>query len=611
MNPFQEAARHAVRHRARAQWRAGLGRSALWVLPPLLAGVALHLAGFPWARAFCFSLVFWWLLIVTVLTVLRRPTPFQALARWDAARDGGDSEALASAWQFSGEAQPTEGQKLHLQQSAAALQKEDVRDQLARDLPSPARAWLGWLPLLLLLALFLRPLGTFGSKTDDSVGAEAANQAAAETKKLAEKGLDADKMKSLTDEEKKAVEKLREDLKKTAEAMKDAGGDSKRDLMAALEKRAREAEKLAETLKEDQTWASAELLAELRRHADTADMGDTVANKDAKKTAQEALKLAAELNSETLTHEASERLASALKDIGKAATPEDKAKPVGQHSAAADQKMKARQPKPAAEEFQALAAAMNKKAERQNAQNELQKLANQLRQSEMNIAGQKNQSNMEKLPGQPPQQAQKSQSTPLQAPSDLQPLQMPSGPLPQPNDMSRQAGMAGKMTPVPGTLKPGQGKGDKTAFVPGAKPGQGGKPVLFAPIPGTKPGPGAGGKPMSGPLPGFGKAGNMAGLGGSEAGVGTTKEATGAATKPKETAFDALVQTEPGASGDSAMRAVEGQPHQEEAARARREVSLQNLRLEEEALDEKNLPASRRDQVKRYFNSLREKLGDE
>jgi hypothetical protein len=245
---------------------------------------------------------------------------------------------------------------------------------------------------------------------------------------------------------------------------------------------------------------------------------------------------------------------------------------------------------------------MQKKTERQNSQQELQKLANQLRQSEMNVAGQKNEG-LQKMQGNQPQNqgAQQGGQQAAQAPSDLQPLQMPQGQLPQPGDM--QQGEMGNSTPVPGTLTPGQGKGDRMAYVPGtAKPGQGGRPMLSAPVPGTKPGGMAAQGVGEGPMSPGGK------LGGTRAGIGTTKDATGKATKPQDTKFDTVVAAQGASKGPSALRAIEGQARPEQAVRAKRDVNLQNLKAEEEALDEKNLPASRRDQVKRYFNALREKL---
>jgi hypothetical protein len=56
------------------------------------------------------------------------------------------------------------------------------------------------------------------------------------------------------------------------------------------------------------------------------------------------------------------------------------------------------------------------------------------------------------------------------------------------------------------------------------------------------------------------------------------------------------------------VRAVEGGTRTESAAEGRREIAAQFLKVEEEALDEKSLPLSRREHVLRYFTTLRERF---
>jgi hypothetical protein len=60
------------------------------------------------------------------------------------------------------------------------------------------------------------------------------------------------------------------------------------------------------------------------------------------------------------------------------------------------------------------------------------------------------------------------------------------------------------------------------------------------------------------------------------------------------------------------VRDVEGQDHAEEASRAARQLSLDFITAEEEALSEEPLPISRREQVRRYFTELRKQIeGDQ
>ena len=65
------------------------------------------------------------------------------------------------------------------------------------------------------------------------------------------------------------------------------------------------------------------------------------------------------------------------------------------------------------------------------------------------------------------------------------------------------------------------------------------------------------------------------------------------------------------ADGESTMRAVEGGTRQELATRARKDVAVDFLKVEEAALDEQPLPASRRQHVKRYFNAIRKSFEGE
>jgi len=60
------------------------------------------------------------------------------------------------------------------------------------------------------------------------------------------------------------------------------------------------------------------------------------------------------------------------------------------------------------------------------------------------------------------------------------------------------------------------------------------------------------------------------------------------------------------ADGDSTVKAIQGQERTEQAQREGQQIVKDFIAVEEEAIDEQALPASRRDHVLRYFTALRE-----
>ena len=56
------------------------------------------------------------------------------------------------------------------------------------------------------------------------------------------------------------------------------------------------------------------------------------------------------------------------------------------------------------------------------------------------------------------------------------------------------------------------------------------------------------------------------------------------------------------------MRAVEGGAHAEAAELESKAVAVEFIKVQEEALNEADLPMSRRQHVRRYFHLLRERL---
>jgi hypothetical protein len=142
---------------------------------------------------------------------------------------------------------------------------------------------------------------------------------------------------------------LKQKLQQTAADLANAGGKDARDVLAELERRARDAEKLADELDNGkEAWASEKLIDALRKHADTADLGDSVAAKNAKASAKAAETLASQLKSPQLGAEAKERMNETLKDVQQQADKADRQRTVGQNVLAAGDQMQQGRPAGAA-----------------------------------------------------------------------------------------------------------------------------------------------------------------------------------------------------------------------------------------------------------------------
>jgi hypothetical protein len=178
--------------------------------------------------------------------------------------------------------------------------------------------------------------------------------------------------------------------------------------------------------------------------------------------------------------------------------------------------------------------------------------------------------NMTPMTGQSPSQMGQGQSMPM------------PGLKPQKGQGQGQGSQGMARAPVPGSMKPGQAMG----FMPG---GSGGTKaaMMMAPIPGS---------------------GMMAG--GNQAGHGTAPmgEVQTPAMKSNQSG---LVAAQVNRDGESTVRPVEGGQRAEEAARDSAEQIVEFIKVEEEALDEKPLPSSRREHILRYFTALRERFEDE
>ncbi|MEZ5299798.1 MAG: hypothetical protein R3F11_03895 [Verrucomicrobiales bacterium] len=214
----------------------------------------------------------------------------------------------------------------------------------------------------------------------------------------------------------------------------------------------------------------------MRGNADTADTRHAIADKDAGRTADEAAKVAESLKNDALTNEAKERLDASIGNASEKRQEADMEKPVGRHVGAAADEMKADDPKAAGREFDRLADHFRRLEQREKAQEELEKLAEALRDSGANIAGQGTEG-MQKLANQDagqPQQLMPNNPAlqPLGAPMNMQNIPMGNAPLAPPGHDA--AGHGADAAWADDGSVPAQ-----AAAVPahGAGPGQGNKPV--------------------------------------------------------------------------------------------------------------------------------------
>ena len=560
------------------------------------------------------SLIGAWLLGTMAITWLRRKSPLQALAHWDDATDG--TSALASAVFF--EESPTDnhaaGEELHLERAQQLLTKRS--QSLAADLPISRPHW-SWVALALALAFAATPGFRAGIALEDLLITDAMRlRAEGEAGRLAEGRKALNGLKELSEEERERVKELGEMLDETAEMLSDASDMTSRELLEALEARARAAEELADELGgEGEEWASKAMLEEMARHADTTDLAAAIQDHDAELSSEQSNALAEKLAAPELSIEAEQRVDEALGRTMEKATEEDKARPVGEHVGQASVNLDQDQSAAAAKDFQTLAEHFRDLARREQARDELKELADQLRESGSNIA-QSQLDQMQELgagdegAAQPPPGAQDLAQSPQQLPGPanqgVQEMQVP-GLQNQNQGQGQQPGAQGLQAPVPGMGQqppPGQEQGPQVGMAPGGKgEGEG----LAAPVPGMAPPPGGGAQGAAA----LGAAGGSTAAGaGLQAGVGTAEMGQNP-TEAMRATKDGVVEAQINDDGDSKVKRVEGGVRAETAQAQKREAAVSFIAVEEEALDEKALPVSRRDQVLRYFTALRKQFEPE
>lgn len=604
---FAAVAPRVLRRVTLRRWLGLLGKTsgmaAGGILVALIACWFLHGSLIGWLSL---ALAGAWLIGMAIAAHVMRPDAYSALALWDQATNR--REAFANAWWFEQLVEATDAQRSHIDAQRELL--PHALSSLNAALPlQPARSiWIA--PVVAMIAFALPQV--FGKRVVREVVNQGMLEAAKqEGKKLAERDWEKKQLAGLTEQEKKDLEKLKENVKQTAEELKNSGGKDAREVLSELEKRAREAEKLASQLGDEKdAWASEKMVNELRKHADTADLGDAVADKKADNAAKAADSLAGQLKSPQLTNESRERVNETLKTVQKEAEKEDRTRTVGENVLAASDQMQATKPSEAAKEFEKLADKMREISRRENTKKELEKLAQQLRDAGSNITGQSN-GGMQQMAEAGQQQNSSQQSGTSQQVPQANPQQGQSGNQQlTPPGLGQQQQQMGQMNQAP---VPGTGQQQQLPMMTAQQPGEGqgqdgsGKPMLFAPVPGMKPGE----KPdalMLGPPGGDpNSAISMAMPGGLPPGAGTA-ELNNKPTEKQQSGNQSMVAAQKTNEGQSTFRSVEGGVKKEQTARSATATALQAIQAEEEALDDQALPPSRREQVRRYFTELRKRF---
>lgn len=581
-----------------------------------------------------------WLLGGFLFSLLRRPGDLDSLLLLD--RLGGWKDRFSSAWAFLKDGKRDEAMTVHILRAEKTI--GDAANRFPEALPLPSLKWVWVFPLMAVL-LAMTSLGRIPTAAEDLVlTPEMQDAAAVQAEELAREAEQVKNLESLREDEKEELERLRVEVTEMSDRLAEADGLTAGEMLDALEARARAAEKLADKLGmgEDE-WASAEMLEEMARHPDTGDLALSIRDRDAEPAALEAMELHGVLNNPEITRETGERVTGALESIMNEATDADEARPVGERFGNASRKMLDSQPRPAAREFEELAKHFRFLGSREEAKEKLEQLANSLRDAGSEISGSELQQ-MEKIAeenrderaapaglkgldadGVPedlqkllaPQMAQSGAQQPQSGTQGQEgsgdPKSQNVAPVPgvtqaeNQNQNGQKGGEAKAMkAPVPGENPPQGDQGEGMGLSDKAKDGQGEGGMLSAPVPGMDPGQASQGAGMAM----SGGTSNQAGRGGNEAGSGTA-EMFDNETEALQARKDSEVVAQINENGESSVRAVEGQARQENATRTRQEIMADFISAEEQALDGKSLPMSRREHVIRYFSAIRRQFEEE
>jgi len=572
---FTEASDRVRMRLTLIRWLDALGRSAFPFFLAAISGLAwLRLAGGRWSNiGVALLLVSAWAGAAFLWAVVRRPTRVQSLAAWDDRANR--NEMFVSAYCFEVKPERSAGERLHLEHAGRLVDGE--MDEIGTTLPLPRVFHVIALPLIFTVFAGTRLLEAPVPFEDRALDGHAHRRALATTKDLSDKRKDLDELKGLTEEEKKKIKELKKSLRELSAEL--AGKDelTARQLLDDLEARAREAEKLAESLESgDEMDLSEDLLGELERHADLAGLGSALREKDAGKISSEASKIAQRLKRDKLSIEERKRIRESLKRALAKATAGDRKRSSVQSMSQALRHLSRGQHREAANRFSRMAQRFSRRALRQRSRLQVQQLVRQLRRSGRNILGQGHAGGMRRL-------------APSMAPGLRSMRNFPQARLRSlPFGRSMPGARGGRQTPSPMTPRGGRPCG----------------PGSCTPVPGA-------GRPGSGMMPGAGMAGSIpvpgAGQGGRQAGTGSAPMGNSPTKLHKSTRTGAIGGVAVN-DGPSEVAEFQGGPRREQTRREKQESAIAFIKAEEEALAEEPLPASRHEQVIRYFKALRSQI---
>lgn len=568
-----------------------------------------------------------WLSAGAVLTARRAPGVREALVTLD--HSGAWKDRFASAWAFLNQDYKEVGEELHIERAGSSLEEALTAFPESTPLPDLKAAWV--LPVLALMfsvAPILRPVP---SATESILSEEMVEAASGQAEVIKREARQLDKLTSLTEDEQKELQQLLVDVDQMTSQLGEGEGLTTGEMLEALEARARAVERLARGIGDgEEVWASDAMIKAMANHPDTADMAVAVRDKNAESVAGEASSLQSLLESDSLSSEVEERMGRSLANISKSGDKSDEARPVGERFGNASTKMNTRQPLQAAREFEELAKHFRLIQERVEAREKLEGLAEAMREAGGEISGKK----LEKM-----EELAASGQTERAIPEGLKGLESDelarslSGMKPPQETAATKEdelpGLAGgegaiKAPPVPGTSQdapsgkgggqqalkapiPGEGDANGSGGSLAANGGeQGGGSSVQAPIPGTAPGDSEARSVSNAP---GGEAGDssVSGQGGDQAGTGTA-ELVDTESAIHEAGSDSQVMAQINDDGESTFRAIDGEIRQEEVTRSRRDIAAEFIAVEEQALDGKSLPLSRRQHVVRYFSAIRQQF---
>jgi hypothetical protein len=541
-------------------------------------------------------------------------------------------DTFASAWSFLNQDTRTVAEELHIERSTKTLPKALSEFPVATPLPRLRAVWV--LPIIAFAFAITPVFRPVPNSANYVLSGEMVEAAADQADEINRNVRQLAAVNSLTKVEQSELEQLRDDVVQLAVQLGEAEGLTTGDILESLEARARAVERLARKVgDEGEVWASTTMIEAMSNSPDTFDFSVALRKKDAGAVAEEATKMKRTFENEALPSETEERLERALVGIKSSREEADKVRPVGVRFGNASAKLKAAQPRQAAREFEELAKHFLFVQDREQAQEKLDSLATMMRDAGGEISGKQ----LKAMRGADTISGEK-----RAIPEGLKELD--KGVLAnQLSEMKAPQSSGGADSTLPETAS---GDGEINAPpVPGTdptgSPGEGStQQVLKAPIPGEGDANGeggalaandrgerGGGNSLAAPIPGMAsdeeepgssvgasvqqsESSNISGQGGDQAGTGSA-ELVDSKTNLFEAKNDSRVVAQVKEGGESSFRAVEGNISEEEATRRRRNIASEFLSVEEQALDEKSLPLSRRQHVLRYFSAVREQFEKE